>query len=54
MTKNKLHGVINNYRKIDMAFKINEFKVINFIYANNCIIYYVSKDYAKNFNIDFN
>ena len=47
MIKSKHHGVINNNEKINNAFKVNGFKVINYIYANDCTIYYVSKDYAK-------
>ena len=54
MIKSKHHGVINNNEKINNAFKVNGFKVINYIYANDCTIYYVSKDYSEKFNIDFN
>lgn len=54
MTKSKPHGVINYNQNINNAFKVNDFKVINYIYGCDCIIYYVSKDYAKKFNIDFN
>ena len=50
MTKSKHHGVINNNEKINNAFKVNGFKVINYIYANDCTIYYVSKDYSEKFN----
>ena len=52
MIKNKLHGVMNT-KDIINNFAIKGFNVINYIYANKCIIYYVSKDYAKKFNIDF-
>lgn len=45
---------MNNNAKIIATFKVNGFKVINYIYARDCIIYYVSKDYAKKFNINFN
>lgn len=34
-------------------FKLSGFTIIQFIYANNAIIYIIEKDYAKNFNIDF-
>lgn len=54
MTKSKLRGVMNNNDRICSAFKINGFKIINYIYARDYTIYYVSKDYAKKFNIDFN
>jgi len=54
MIKSKHHGIINNNDIINNAFKVNGFKVINYIYANDCIIYYVSKDYSEKFNIDFN
>ena len=45
---------MNNNDRICSAFKINGFKIINYIYARDYTIYYVSKDYAKKFNIDFN
>lgn len=54
MIKSKHHGVINNNEKINNAFKVNGFKVINYVYANDCTIYYVLKDYSEKFNIDFN
>lgn len=54
MIKNKLHGVMNNHDIITNSFNTKGFKVVNYIYARDCTIYYVSKDYAKNFNIDFN
>lgn len=52
MIKNKPPGAMNN-KKIISIFNIKGFDVINYIYAKDCIIYYVSKDYAKRFNIDF-
>lgn len=54
MIKSKHHGVINNNEKINNAFKVNGFKVINYVYANDCTIYYALKDYSEKFNIDFN
>lgn len=54
MIKSKRLGPINNHQKIINAFRLNGFKIINYIYARNCTIYYVSKDYAEKFNIDFN
>ena len=45
---------MNNNERKNSAFKTIGFKIINYIYASNCIIYYVSKDYSKKFNIDFN
>lgn len=52
MMKSKPHGVMNN-KNIISSFNIKGFDVINYIYAKDCIIYYVSKNYAKKFNIDF-
>ena len=52
--KNKHHGVINNIQEIEQGFKIKNFKIINYIYARDSIIFYASKDYSKKFNIEFN
>ena len=42
-----------NNKNIISSFNTKGFDVINYIYAKDCIIYYVSKDYAKKFNINF-
>ena len=53
MTKNKHRGAMSNKQKIIHAFTVRNFKIISYIYANDCVIYYVSKDYSEKFNIDF-
>ena len=45
---------MNNHEEIIQSFINKGFKMLNYIYARDCTIYYVSKDYAENFNIDFN
>lgn len=46
----KHHGVMNKYIN---AFKLNGFTVIQYVYANDSIIFIVEKDYSKKFNIIF-
>lgn len=53
MTRSKHLGA-NNNKLIIKSFNIKGFKVLNYIYANNFIIYYITKDYSANFNINFN
>ena len=53
MTRSKHLGADNN-KLIIKSFDIKGFKVLNYIYANNSIIYYITKDYSVNFNINFN
>ena len=52
--RRKLLGAMNNHELSLYSFRAKGFKIINYIYARNGIIYYITKDYSESFNISFN